>query len=644
MPVKVRCRGCQKVLNAPDKARGKVIKCPACGAKLKVPGGGASNPDLFGKKKKKPAKKPRAHDDGIDFLSSLSASQLEMEDEESKVCPYCAADMDVDEIVCRECGMNTETGQMDSREAKKRARKGPDPALFYSKVWGDSWAFVMQHWRLALRTGGIWSVFMILSLTSISMISIWAPPLDEIANEQVLAEPIEGEETEEARNPMVTILFWTAMGGIFGLGVPGWYWALSRVIVDKTLNREEVKEDRIHFDMFESIALGFRAIFWPFVMMFPFLPVWTLLFVLLAGGMAILTQGNDIQFSLGILLLILSYFAIPYVVFPQAMVHMSVKHTYKAWILWEQIKILFHNFPATIYWWLVALAVYLPALIIFILLMVFSAPVQAWFFAQVHSATEWIVGDEGLFFNLMMSLIVMLAIAVVVVPYAFLMAFPALFMMRSTGLYGHYRREHLGLVMHIKPGTLVPFWVRFLCSVIDQSILYFPHQIMFAIPGLLISAKFPMAAYIGGFAVIAMGVAIVAITGAKNKNASMIGMGLGALAGVSVIFAFGMNITFFAFVFLLMSAIVPLYNSWMYYVVNEASTSRSTIGKEAFGVIVQGVDGKQETMGQATLRHVGRILSNILLGLPYLVCAFHPRKQALHDIMAKTEVVFRGDR
>ena len=85
MPVKIRCRGCEKVLNAPDKARGRVIKCPNCGTKLKVPGGPA--------KSKKPAKKPQKKSAGDDdFLSGLDFSRAESEDE--KVCPFCAAEMD----------------------------------------------------------------------------------------------------------------------------------------------------------------------------------------------------------------------------------------------------------------------------------------------------------------------------------------------------------------------------------------------------------------------------------------------------------------------------------------------------------------------------------------------------------------------
>ncbi len=90
---------------------------------------------------------------------------------------------------------------------------------------------------------------------------------------------------------------------------------------------------------------------------------------------------------------------------------------------------------------------------------------------------------------------------------------------------------------------------------------------------------------------------------------------------------------------------MPFYNIGMFFVANEASTSRSTIGKEAFGLIAQAVEKQKElTPQQAMTRHLGRILSDALLGLPYIMAAFNPRKQALHDTMAKAEVVFRGDK
>ena len=39
MPIKVRCEGCQTVLNVPDQAAGKAVKCNQCGGRVLVPGG-----------------------------------------------------------------------------------------------------------------------------------------------------------------------------------------------------------------------------------------------------------------------------------------------------------------------------------------------------------------------------------------------------------------------------------------------------------------------------------------------------------------------------------------------------------------------------------------------------------------------------
>ena len=123
----------------------------------------------------------------------------------------------------------------------------------------------------------------------------------------------------------------------------------------------------------------------------------------------------------------------------------------------------------------------------------------------------------------------------------------------------------------------------------------------------------------------------------------MVGIGLGVLAGMT--FIYGETIAIFQLVFTILFYAVPLYNAGMSFVVNEASTASSTIGKEAFGLIAQGAEKQKElTLQQALIRHLGRLLSDALLGLPYLMSAFNPKKQALHDVMAKAEVVFRGDK
>ncbi|MFV0443294.1 MAG: hypothetical protein ACK5Q5_06965, partial [Planctomycetaceae bacterium] len=268
MPVKVRCSGCQKVLNAPDKARGKVVSCPECGTRIKVPAGTGDAP-IRSSKAPRPAKKEPSTSDSSEFLNAFKVDQLESEDAEAKVCPYCAADMGLEETICRKCGMNTATGQMDSKEAKKRARKGADPALFFSKAWSDSWEFLARYWRLGLKTSLIWTTFLTMMLTCIFMARTWvftggetADGAEAPANAQVI---VDGEEGAPAgpTSPWMSpgFFFWGGLAFVMFLGIPGWYWSLCLKIIDATMQREDIKEDRIQYDMFEAVALGFRLFF-----------------------------------------------------------------------------------------------------------------------------------------------------------------------------------------------------------------------------------------------------------------------------------------------------------------------------------------------------------------------------------------------
>jgi uncharacterized RDD family membrane protein YckC/ribosomal protein L40E len=652
MPVKVRCRGCQKLLNAPDKARGKTIACPECGTKLKVPEGDAeAAPAKPAKAAKKPVKKA-ADDD--DFLSGLNVDQLEAEHGEEKVCPYCAADLDPEDPVCRKCGMNTETGQMDTKEAKKRARKGADPALFYKAAWTDGWEFMLQYKTLAVKTGLTWTMFLTIVLTCLFMAKTWV----FVESAEPAAAPVHVAEGEAAAGPVSPwrspgFFFYAGLGTVFFLGIPGWFWSLSLKITDKTMAREEIKVDRLNADMFESIALGFRVIFWPAILMLPLSPLFA--FAAFSMGIVALLQGGGTA-GAGLVAVILSYFLIPYLFFPQALVHMTVRHKFKAWILWDQIVIFFKNAGATLYWWVIAVIVFLPIIILVILLALYPVRALDWTYAQLDAVAAWIFGfimdvnepaTRPLFFTILFSAFLPAALAIVAAPIAFLGAFPALFLTRVTGLYGFYNRETLDLVTSVRDNQPAGFWVRFLCHTVDVCIVQAFTLLTFGIPiGLLVSG-FPLGRYFGGLTSALVNVGFVAIAGSKNARASMISIGLSVLAGVTFIYGYGEDapIPVFGMVFAILTYFVPLYNMGMYFAVNEGSTSRSTIGKETFGLIVQTADKQKElTLGQAVGRHFGRILCDALGGLPYLTCVFNPKKQALHDIMVKSEVVFRGDK
>ena len=648
MPVKVRCRGCQKVLNAPDKARGRVIKCPGCGNKIKVPTGDGGGKPV----KKKPAEEEPSASDSAEFLAGLGLQQLESEDAEAKVCPYCAADMEEEQQVCLKCGMNIYTGQMDAKQAKKRARKGPDPGLLFSKIWSDSWEFLSEYWRLGLRTSLIWTVFLTGMLTCAFLSKAWI--FDPAAQEPAPAPIGHGGEEVAAGpvNPWMSpgFLFWAGLGGVMFLGIPGWYWSLSLKIIDKTLVREELKEDRIHYDMFEAVALGFRLFFWPAILMMPLAPIFAgIAFTM--GGLAIL-QGSASHLGTGLIALLLAFFVGPYLFYPQAMVHMSVRHRFKAWILWDQVVCFFNNAGATLYWWVVTLVAFLPAIVILVLLGINLESAFLWSYEKLDALAAWMFGfimdvgqpgDRGLFYTILFTLYLPVALGLATAPFAFLSGFPAVFTMKANGLYGFYRRETLGLVTHVKPNDLAGFWVRFLCHVIDLTVLNIFHALMFNIPVFMVVSGFPLGQYFGGAVIPAINLGLVAIAGSRNKRASGASLALGVLGGVT--FIYGANVEFFKLVYTGIYFLLPILNAWMYFSVNEASTGRSTIGKEAFGIIVQTADKRKElTLGQATLRHLGRLICYATLGIGFVLAALSKKKQALHDVMAKTEVVFRGDK
>lgn len=65
-----------------------------------------------------------------------------------------------------------------------------------------------------------------------------------------------------------------------------------------------------------------------------------------------------------------------------------------------------------------------------------------------------------------------------------------------------------------------------------------------------------------------------------------------------------------------------------------------TVGKMIFGIRVISKDGGKLKWGTVIFREwIGRLISVIPLNIPYLVVAFTPKKQGVHDFIADTLVV-----
>ena len=97
----------------------------------------------------------------------------------------------------------------------------------------------------------------------------------------------------------------------------------------------------------------------------------------------------------------------------------------------------------------------------------------------------------------------------------------------------------------------------------------------------------------------------------------------------------------------------------VYASVTEGSARRATLGKRAFGIAVTGIDGRRVLPGRAFGRASVKMLPFAVVGvlqqvtalayvaapLPYLaflLAAVTPRRQALHDLVARTVVVRAG--
>lgn len=81
--------------------------------------------------------------------------------------------------------------------------------------------------------------------------------------------------------------------------------------------------------------------------------------------------------------------------------------------------------------------------------------------------------------------------------------------------------------------------------------------------------------------------------------------------------------------------------AWAYFALLESSPARGTVGKLALGLYVGDLSGDPISFWRASFRYWMKTVSTLILGLGWLMAAFTPRKQALHDLLAGTLVLRR---
>ena len=85
--------------------------------------------------------------------------------------------------------------------------------------------------------------------------------------------------------------------------------------------------------------------------------------------------------------------------------------------------------------------------------------------------------------------------------------------------------------------------------------------------------------------------------------------------------------------------LLPWAITFVYEGVMQASPLQAYVGKMAVGAIVTDVDGARLGYGRSFLRAICKVPSAITFAIGFLMVAFTPRKQGLHDVMAGTLVV-----
>ena len=82
-----------------------------------------------------------------------------------------------------------------------------------------------------------------------------------------------------------------------------------------------------------------------------------------------------------------------------------------------------------------------------------------------------------------------------------------------------------------------------------------------------------------------------------------------------------------------------VFAHWLYEALMLSSSWQTTLGKRALGMTFTDLEGRRLSFGRATGRHFAKWLSTLTLSIGFIMAAFTPKKQALHDLVAGTVVL-----
>ena len=425
MPVKVTCTTCEKVINAPDAARGKAIRCPECQTKIAVPAeSGAPKAVTASAKKRKAAAEADQPVDSEDALANLDFRKAE--DKNARICPKCGFDMqyqDEEDEECPKCGYDSSVGGLGAK-ARKRAMKGPDPADFYPDLIKSSWKFVSKNRSLALRTILYTLVSLLFSLIS-ALMYLWVSPWPPRA--------------------FLALCFVVSF-----LVIPGWMWVLDVETIKLSLERK---------DKFLASAMGVAFCAWCVAVIAPV--------VLVPAGLGyyFMTRLQDERAVL-VIPVCLTLGLIPSILMlPVAMSHMAMIVPSKGWMVWELVPITARNIKPALLWLLLFVIMNIPAIAGLATIVVVSGPglvkmatvmetnaenARKLFAQQMNPNTQkrgepraiQVLPEEPKEVDFQPLIIPCVILAVMAV----VNGFTSLFLMRVNGQFTYFNKSHLGLI------------------------------------------------------------------------------------------------------------------------------------------------------------------------------------------------------
>ncbi len=158
---------------------------------------------------------------------------------------------------------------------------------------------------------------------------------------------------------------------------------------------------------------------------------------------------------------------------------------------------------------------------------------------------------------------------------------------------------------------LAGFWRRFFALIIDSMVVSVINMVLGAILALPFLLLLPL---IGG--------------AAAEADADGILTYLKGGAGFLIIMASVGNL-------------LSLWTGWLYFALMESSVNSATLGKMALGIVVSDKHGRRITFERATARYFSKFITGLTFFVGYIMAAFSSRKQALHDFIAGTLVLYR---